>query len=165
MKGIKCQLCDGLILNGRCKTCGMPYRNDEVLYHLNESRHDHYKHATPKAQEMMRQSTIPLGDKRTSYNRSYQNRNSVGRNVSNSNVQNRNAGAGTAAAQASDRFLSKDQIKAQQEKVRQEAMAKINATKMPNRNVNTNAKTKRKGLAWYWVVLIVLYIILGNILR
>ena len=77
MKGIKCQLCDGLILNGRCKTCGMPYRNDEVLYHLNESRHDHYKHATPKAQEMMRQSTIPLGDKRISYNRSYQNRNSV----------------------------------------------------------------------------------------
>ena len=31
---MKCPLCDGTVVNGRCKECGMPYRNDEILYHL-----------------------------------------------------------------------------------------------------------------------------------
>lgn len=54
----RCQVCDGPIANGRCKLCGMPYRNDEVLYHLNEEREDHYRHATVKAREIMRQSQM-----------------------------------------------------------------------------------------------------------
>ena len=33
----------------------MPYRNDEVLYHLNEPREIHYKHASAKVRDMMRQ--------------------------------------------------------------------------------------------------------------
>ena len=33
--GKRCQVCDGPIVNGRCKYCGMPYRNDMELYHLN----------------------------------------------------------------------------------------------------------------------------------
>ena len=45
---MKCPLCDGTVVNGRCKECGMPYRNDEILYHLNESRSDHYRHASDK---------------------------------------------------------------------------------------------------------------------
>ena len=49
----KCQVCDGLVVNGRCKLCGMPYRKDEELYHLNERRSDHYQHATPAARKMM----------------------------------------------------------------------------------------------------------------
>ena len=36
MAGEKCQVCGGRVVNGRCSLCGMPYRNDEVLYHLNE---------------------------------------------------------------------------------------------------------------------------------
>ena len=35
------------------KECGMPYRNDEILYHLNESRSDHYRHASDKARKIM----------------------------------------------------------------------------------------------------------------
>ena len=50
---MKCPLCDGSVVNGRCTFCGMPYRKDEILYHLNESRSDHYKHATPKAKKIM----------------------------------------------------------------------------------------------------------------
>lgn len=61
----KCQVCDGPIVNGRCAWCGMPYRNDEILYHLNESRSDHYRHATDKAREELRESQIPLGDKQS----------------------------------------------------------------------------------------------------
>ena len=51
---MKCPLCDGTVVNGRCKECGMPYRNDEILYHLNESRSDHYpvrscRHRAPES--------------------------------------------------------------------------------------------------------------------
>lgn len=61
----RCQVCDGPVVNGRCKLCGMPYRNDEILYHLNENRRDHYRHATSAAREIMREKQVPLGDKKT----------------------------------------------------------------------------------------------------
>lgn len=64
MEKKRCQVCDGPIVNGRCKLCGMPYRNDETLYHLNENRSDHYRHATSRARAIMRQEEIPLGDKK-----------------------------------------------------------------------------------------------------
>ena len=35
---MRCQLCDGPVVGGRCKSCGMPYKNDAVLYHVNEDR-------------------------------------------------------------------------------------------------------------------------------
>lgn len=55
MAGERCQVCGGKVVNGRCSLCGMPYRNDEVLYHLNEPREIHYKHASAKVRDMMRQ--------------------------------------------------------------------------------------------------------------
>ena len=58
---MRCPLCDGPVVNGRCKDCGMPYRNDEILYHLNESRSDHYQHATDKARKIMREQQKPQG--------------------------------------------------------------------------------------------------------
>ena len=64
MEKKRCQVCDGPVVNGRCKLCGMPYRNDETLYHLNENRSDHYRHATGRARAIMRQEEIPLGDRR-----------------------------------------------------------------------------------------------------
>ena len=61
---MRCPLCDGSIVNGRCTQCGMPYRNDEVLYHLNESRSDHYKHASTQAKKIMKkQQSYFLSDK------------------------------------------------------------------------------------------------------
>ena len=51
MEKKRCQVCDGPVVNGRCKLCGMPYRNDETLYHLNENRSDHYRHATSRARQ------------------------------------------------------------------------------------------------------------------
>ena len=59
----RCQICDSVIVNDRCPVCGMPYRKDEKLYHLNESRDDHYMHASSKARAEMRDNEIPLGDK------------------------------------------------------------------------------------------------------
>lgn len=152
MSGIRCQLCDGLILNGRCRTCGMPYRNDEVLYHLNENSRDHYKHATPKAQAMMRNSRVPLGDKASS------NKGKTRPNLQNKNTQNRNN-------TVPDRMMSKEQIRAQQERVRQEAMAKINTTNVPKRNTTAKNQTKKKGIGWIWWVIILFYIIAGFLAR
>lgn len=66
MKENRCQLCDGAIRNGRCVSCGMPYKKDpEVTYHLNENRREHYRHATDAAKKLMRDSMIPLGDKKS----------------------------------------------------------------------------------------------------
>lgn len=59
---MKCPLCDGSIVNGRCRDCGMPYRNDELLYHLNEDRRTHEKHATDKTKEELLKRMVPLGD-------------------------------------------------------------------------------------------------------
>ena len=61
--GKRCQVCDGPIVNGRCKYCGMPYRNDMELYHLNEDRSEHYRHASAKVKKAMAESEIPLPDR------------------------------------------------------------------------------------------------------
>ena len=49
--GKKCQVCGGSVVNGRCKYCGMPYRNDMELYHLNEDRSEHYRHSSAKERD------------------------------------------------------------------------------------------------------------------
>ena len=49
----RCQVCDGPVVSGRCKLCGMPYRNDEERYHLNENRRDHYAHAPQSVKNKM----------------------------------------------------------------------------------------------------------------
>ncbi|MBQ1311878.1 MAG: hypothetical protein IIY55_08515 [Blautia sp.] len=59
----KCQICDGPIVNGRCKYCGMPYRSDEELYHLNENRREHYRHVSSSVRQKLRESEIPLSDR------------------------------------------------------------------------------------------------------
>ena len=61
--GKRCQVCDGPIVNGRCKYCGMPYRNDMELYHLNEDRSEHYRHASAKVKKAMAENEIPLSDR------------------------------------------------------------------------------------------------------
>ncbi|MDO4306398.1 MAG: hypothetical protein Q4C77_06150 [Eubacteriales bacterium] len=93
--GNRCQVCDGPVVNGRCKYCGMPYRNDEVLYHLNESRSEHYRHATPQAKKIMKNQEIPLQDRKASLGRT----------------------------------SSKEEIKAHQQKIRQDAVKRMTTTK------------------------------------
>ena len=59
----RCQVCDGPVVDGRCKLCGMPYRNDDELYHLNENRRDHYAHASRRERQIMREAEVPLPDR------------------------------------------------------------------------------------------------------
>ena len=87
----KCQICGGKVINGRCSLCGMPYRNDEILYHLNEPREVHYKHASAKVRDLMRQYEQP-GSK-TVQRGGRENRNTNGnRNTGNVDRQNSRSG-------------------------------------------------------------------------
>ena len=127
---MRCPLCDGPVVNGRCKDCGMPYRNDEILYHLNESRSDHYQHATDKARKIMREQQKPQGTpKRT---------NGAAK-----------SGAGRAA-------VSRQAMQEQQRKIRQEAMQKMSA---PRNTAGTTERytgkpKKRSRFVWVWIILI-----------
>ena len=44
----KCCVCEGSVVNGRCTQCGMPFREEIDLYHLNENRRDHLEHMSAK---------------------------------------------------------------------------------------------------------------------
>lgn len=107
--GERCQVCDGPIVNGRCKLCGMPYRKDEVLYHLNESRDEHYRHATPRARQIMKKQEIPAADRNSS----------LGRNS------------------------SREEIKAHHEKVRQDAVERMNSAKTQTASGRTGTAMER----------------------
>ena len=94
MAGQRCQVCGGKVVNGRCSLCGMPYRNDEVLYHLNEPREIHYKHASAKVRDMMRQYGQDA-DQTTQHNGNINRNTNASRNTDlNRNLTgSRNAGA------------------------------------------------------------------------
>ena len=112
---MKCPLCDGPIINGRCRDCGMPYKSDEVLYHLNESSREHYRHATPEAREKMRRNRIPLGDEPKTHNAKA----GTGRSGS---------AKGSAAGKGSG-HAGGEALREHQEKIRREAMQRMNSGK------------------------------------
>ena len=112
---MKCPLCDGPIINGRCRDCGMPYKSDEVLYHLNESSREHYRHATPEAREKMRRNRIPLGDEPKTHNAKA----GTGRSGS---AKGSVAGKGSGHA-------GREALREHQEKIRREAMQRMNSGK------------------------------------
>ena len=98
---MRCPLCDGPVVNGRCKDCGMPYRKDEILYHLNESRSDHYKHASDKARKIMREQQRPQDTPKRMN--------------------------GAAKSTAGRTTVSRQVIQEQQKKIRRDAMQKMSA--------------------------------------
>ena len=111
-----CPICGDQVINGRCRFCGMPYRNDEVMYHLNESSREHYHHASSSVKQKMRESVVPLGDK----------------------------------ADPANRPVSRAQIQARQQQIRQEAMQKMTQTSpmvqramQTKETINLNGKNKK----------------------
>lgn len=152
---MKCPLCDGTVVNGRCKECGMPYRNDEILYHLNESRSDHYRHASDKARRIM-QAQQRVGNAAKS----------VGAGAKRTGSQ---AKTGTGKNDADGRIISRQTFKEQQKQIRQEAMRKMtdtgNTTATARRTVQKSWSTtgdtekkpkKRSKLGILWALIIIL---------
>lgn len=60
----RCPIRDSPVVGDRCRSCGMLYRSDEELYHLNENKSDHYAHASAKARKIMDRNEVPLPDRR-----------------------------------------------------------------------------------------------------
>ena len=88
--GKRCQVCDGPIVDGRCKYCGMPYRCDAELYHLNEDRSEHYRHASAKVRKAMRESEIPLPDRSRTVSGTTKTQNVNARKTKNQTVKAQN---------------------------------------------------------------------------
>lgn len=133
MRGVlsmRCPLCDGPVVNGRCKDCGMPYRKDEILYHLNESRSDHYKHASDKARKIMREQQRPQDTPKRMN--------------------------GAAKSTAGRTTVSRQVIQEQQKKIRRDAMQKMSATRNTAGTTEryTRKPKKRSRFVWVWILFI-----------
>lgn len=127
MERKKCQICDGPIVNGRCKLCGMPYRRDELLYHLNEPRRTHYAHASKEAQQQMRQAEQPIKEQKARLSQPQANR----------------------------------QIQSpRQQRVNQQSQ--VSRPTIMNGKKLDNKKSKNKR-AWIWSILVLCFVVVGNI--
>lgn len=137
---MKCPLCDGPIVNGRCRECGMPYKNDELLYHLNEDRRTHEKHATDKAKEELLKRMVPLGDtaKQTS-----------SRTVNKNTQKKSSKTIGRSTSQATEKKARNNQKAA--------ARSKKEFGRSNNSSWSSEKKTKKKkslGGIIFWIIVI-----------
>mgnify|MGYP004475993453 FL=1 len=131
--GKRCNVCDGPVVNGRCKYCGMPYRSDMELYHLNENRSDHYRHASAKAKRVMAESEIPLPDRnKTSGTRTQK---SVEKSVGTKPAGTKTAGTKMAGTKPA---------------VGQKSTYKTEKTQARDQ------KPKKKSSKWFWVIILLL---------
>lgn len=135
---MRCPLCDGTVVNGRCKECGMPYRNDEILYHLNESRDDHYRHASDKARKIM------------------QAQQRAGNTAKNAGSGATAGSRNTSSARVNSRTVSRQTYKEQQKQIRQEAMRKMTDTGNTTRTTQPEKPKKRSKLGIFWAIIIIL---------
>ena len=124
--GKRCQVCDGPIVDGRCKYCGMPYRCDAELYHLNEDRSEHDRHASAKVRKAMRESEIPLPDRSRTVSgttktqnvnaRKTKNQTVKAQNIKTQDVRKQTAKKQTAAAQTARTYAGKSPAPAKKKK-------------------------------------------------
>lgn len=108
----------------------MPYRKDEILYHLNESRSDHYKHASDKARKIMREQQRPQDTPKRMN--------------------------GAAKSTAGRTTVSRQAIQEQQKKIRRDAMQKMSATRNTAGTTEryTRKPKKRSRFVWVWILFI-----------
>lgn len=138
----KCCLCESPIVNGRCSVCGMPYRNDEEMYHLNEPRREHYKHASPEVQKRLKEMEQPKKAANSSqkYNgNAAKHQNSTAKYQSNTSRQNKGAKSGAG------------QMKSRMTSVRYNGQPVHGSRKMAD---DYRKKTSAgKGRKWLWIVI------------
>ena len=143
--GKRCQVCDGPIANGRCKYCGMPYRNDMELYHLNEDRSEHYRHASTKERKAMQESELPLPDRNKTVKKPGKTNNFRTQMPKAQTARVQTTGTKTAAGRA--------------------ANTQTMRTYSTGQTTVSNTKTKKgkKGSAVFWIIVMVLTVAAGQI--
>lgn len=149
----KCQVCDGPIVNGRCKLCGMPYRRDEELYHLNEDRSEHYRHASRSVQRKMREQEIPLADRKE--NRSIRENPEAERSLADLTKEQMRArrAANQARIEQAKRLQPKESVK---------PGMYPNKKKTVTVDHNGHVKPEKKKLGIGWIIWLILLLGLGN---
>lgn len=157
--GKRCQVCDGPIVNGRCKYCGMPYRNDMELYHLNEDRSEHYRHASAKVKKAMAESEIPLPDRNNTTLKAGK--------MASVRKQKTASGAQTARTQTA----RTQNAKVQTSKVQTSGAKKTagqSYSEQTARTYSTGKKTikgeKKSGKAGkiFWIIMLILIVVIGQ---
>ena len=145
MAGEKCQVCGGRVVNGRCSLCGMPYRNDEILYHLNEPRDVHYRHASAKVRDMMRQYGQTV-DKTAQRGGRVNRSTNMGRNTNANRNPNGNRNTGNAAATVRKTVPAGNTMN--------KTTADRNRTEVPNQGKKQqNEGRKRNSISWIiWLI-------------
>lgn len=145
MAGEKCQVCGGRVVNGRCSLCGMPYRNDEILYHLNEPRDVHYRHASAKVRDMMRQYGQTV-DKTAQRGGRVNRSTNMGRNAGANRNPNGNRNTGNAAATVRKTVPAGNTMN--------KTTADRNRTEVPNQGKKQqNEGRKRNSISWIiWLI-------------
>lgn len=156
--GKRCQVCDGPVVNGRCKYCGMPYRNDMELYHLNEDRSEHYRHASAKVRKAMAESEIPLPDRNKTTLKS-----------------GKTAAARTQKTRSGSQTVRAQTARTQNTKVRTSGAKKTASqsyTAQTSRTYSTGQKTvsgekKKTGRAGkiFWIIVMILMVVAGQIVE
>ena len=154
--GKRCQVCDGPIVDGRCKYCGMPYRCDAELYHLNEDRSEHYRHASAKVRKAMRESEIPLPDRSRTVSGTTKTQNVNARKTKNQTVKAQNikiqdVRKQTAKKQTAAAQTARQQTMGRQTTWTQAQTARTYAGKSPAPAKKKKRKSKKAVI--FWVIL------------
>ena len=154
--GKRCQVCDGPIVDGRCKYCGMPYRCDAELYHLNEDRSEHYRHASAKVRKAMRESEIPLPDRSRTVSGATKKQNmnaqkTKSQTVKAQNIKTQDVRKQTAKKQTAAAQTARQQTMGQQTTWSQAQTARTYAGKSPAPAKKKKRKSKKAVI--FWVIL------------
>ena len=148
--GKRCQVCDGPVVNGRCKYCGMPYRNDMELYHLNEDRSEHYRHASEKVRKVMAESEIPLADRNRTVKK-------TGKSAA---VRMQKATSGTKAGRTQTSRVQTSGIK----RTAGQSYSTQTTRTYSTRQTSQEHKKKNRGTGKvFWIIVIVLMLAAGQI--
>lgn len=151
-----CPVCGDQVINGRCRFCGMPYRNDEAMYHLNESSREHYRHASSSVKQKMREAAVPLGDQ------GYAGKHPVSR----AEMQAKQQQIRKEALDKMSRPAASTTVRKGKETININGKNKNVSTKKttyssPAGKALTGNKKKRGGL-WVWI-LVILFVLLSNL--
>ena len=149
--GKRCQVCDGPIVDGRCKYCGMPYRCDAELYHLNEDRSEHYRHASAKVRKAMRESEIPLPDRSRTVSGTTKTQNVNARKTKNQTVKAQNIKIQDVRKQTAAAQTARQQTMGRQTTWTQAQTVRTYAGKSPAPAKKKKRKSKKAVL--FWVIL------------
>ncbi|MDO5136699.1 MAG: hypothetical protein Q4D55_11650 [Eubacteriales bacterium] len=153
MENGRCPICDGPISQGRCKFCGMPYRKDELLYHLNENLDDHYRHATPKARAILNDLQTPAGSRPTAAKTASGSSKAKSAAYQKTRTQTKTSAQPKASTQA--KAVTPERTTSQKLSDQKEALKKAQHQSRTYQAFGSSTRKKKKGRLIRWIILLI----------